>query len=267
MAFARVKNLTLNYKVEGSAANSALVFVNSLGTDLRIWNDVVPYFAGRYSIIRYDKRGHGLSDSPAGPYSIADHADDLAGVLAYLGVNTATIIGISVGGMISLDFAARYPQRVQCLILCDTGAVLGTRAYWEERITALEAGGFSELGEAILARWFAPTFAKRQPDAYRGYGNMLVRTPLGGYIDTCKAIRDADLRQVARDIDVPTLIMCGSQDQATPPELVRELADMIEDAHFRIIPDAGHLPCIEQPEIMASEISSFLAQVLQATNE
>jgi 3-oxoadipate enol-lactonase len=268
MAFAGVNNLTLNYKVEGSSANPALVFVNSLGTDLRIWDDIVPYFAGRYSIIRYDKRGHGLSDCPAGPYTIADHTDDLAGILAYLGVkDRAIIIGISVGGMISLDFAARYPERVLRLILNDTGAVIGTPTYWEERISALEAHGFDELGEVILARWFAPTFAKRQPEAYQGYGNMLVRTPLGGYIDTCKAIRDADLRQAARHIDVPTLLMCGSEDQATPPELVRGLANMMSNAHFHIVPDAGHLPCIEQPEIMAREISSFLAHALEATDD
>ena len=261
MAFARVNNLTLHYRREGSAANPALVFVNSLGTDLRIWDDVIPYFAGRFLMMRYDKRGHGLSDSPAGPYSIAGHTDDLALLLDHLGLGTAIVVGISVGGMISIDFAARYPERVECLILNDTGAVLGAPAYWEERIAALEAHGLSGLSETILARWFAPSFAEQRPASYQGYCNMLTRSPLRGYIDTCKAIRDADLQHEARRINVPTLVMCGARDQATAPESVRELANMIPGAEFQTIPDAGHLPCIEQPERMAREIGRFLARV------
>jgi 3-oxoadipate enol-lactonase len=260
MAFATINNLTLHFKCDGSAENPTLVFVNSLGSDLRIWDELVPLFVDRFWIVRYDKRGHGLSDCPAGPYSIADHTADLAELLAQLGVKTAVLAGISVGGMIAMDYAAQYPERVQKLILSDTGAVIGTPAYWEERIAALEANGFSELGEAILAIWFTPTFGKEKPAYYQGYGNMLTRTPLAGYIATCKAIGDADLRQEASCIRIPALVMCGSEDLATTPDLGRELASMMPDGRFQIIPDAAHLPCIEQPEIMAREIDGFLAQ-------
>jgi 3-oxoadipate enol-lactonase len=258
MAFKQVNQLTIHTEVEGSADNPALVFINSLGSDLRIWDEVVPHFRDRFFVIRYDKRGHGLSDCPPGPYTIDELADEVAGLLDFLGVKTAVPIGISVGGMIALSFAARYPARVTQLVLSDTGAVIGTAVYWVERIAALEANGFSELGEAILARWFAPAFVQKQPSAYRGFGNMLTRTPLAGYIATCAAIRDADLRAAARSVKVPTLVLCGAEDNATPPELSKALVDMLEKGRFHLIPDAAHLPCIEQPQKMAVAIAEFI---------
>lgn len=258
MAFTQIHNLTIHYQVEGSAGNPALVFVNSLGSDLRIWDEVVPHFSGRFFVIRYDKRGHGLSDCPPGPYTIDELADDLAGLLDDLDVKTAVPIGISVGGMIALAFAARCPARVPKLVLSNTGAVIGTADYWAERIAALEANGFTDLGETILARWFVPAFGQGQPAAYRGYGNMLRYTPLAGYIATCAAIRDADLRDAARSVQAPTLVLCGAEDVATPPELGQALAEMVGNGRFHLIPHAAHLPCIEQPQKMAAAIKEFI---------
>ena len=258
MKFIQANNVILNCSLSGNPNGVPLVFVNSLGSDLRIWDQVVPHFNGRFFVIRYDKRGHGLSDCPPGPYTIEALADDLAGLLDNLGVKTAVPIGISVGGMIALAFAARYPQRVSKLVLSDTGAVIGTAVYWAERIAALEANGFNELGSAILERWFAPAFAQAQPAAYRGYGNMLTRTPLVGYIATCAAIREADLRDAARSVQVPTLVLCGAEDAATPPELGKALAEMLGNGRFHLIPHAAHLPCIEQPQKMAAAIAEFI---------
>jgi 3-oxoadipate enol-lactonase len=258
MAFTQINNLTIHYQVEGSAGSPALVFVNSLGSDWRIWDEVVPHFSGRFFVIRYDKRGHGLSDCPPGPYTIGTLADDLAGLLDDLGVNTAVPIGISVGGMIALAFAARYPPRVPKLVLSNTGAVIGTAVYWAERIAALKANGFDELGSGILARWFSPAFAQAQPAAYCGYGNMLRRTPLAGYIATCAAIRDADLRDAARSVQVPTLVLCGAEDAAAPPELSQALVEMLGNGRYHLIPHAAHLPCIEQPQKMAEAIAEFI---------
>lgn len=258
MAFTQINTLTIHTKVAGSANNPALVFINSLGSDLRIWDEVVSHFNGRFFVIRYDKRGHGLSDCPPGPYTIEALADDLAGLLDNLGVKTAVPIGISVGGMIALAFAARYPQRVTKLVLSDTGAVIGTAVYWAERMAALQTNGFNELGSAILERWFAPAFAQAQPAAYRGYGNMLTRTPLAGYIATCAAIRDADLRDAARSVQAPTLVLCGAEDAATPPELGKALVELLGNGRFHLIPHAAHLPCIEQPQKMAAAIAEFI---------
>lgn len=256
--FQTINGLTLHYRLDGSPGNPALVFINSLGSDLRIWDGLVAQFASDYFVIRYDKRGHGLSDCPPGPYTIGDHTADLRALLDELGIKTAVPIGISVGGMIALDLAARYPERVAKLVVSDTGAVIGTAVYWAERIAGLETDGFTNLGEAILARWFAPAFAERQPAAYRGYGNMLMRTPLAGYIATCAAIRDADLRQAVRAIKAETLVLCGADDQATPPALNEELAALLQKGRYQVIPHAAHLPCIEQPDLMADLITEFI---------
>ncbi|HEX6386655.1 MAG TPA: 3-oxoadipate enol-lactonase [Anaerolineae bacterium] len=261
MKFATIGGITLHYTVEGSKAGAPLVFLNSLGTDLRIWNELVPAFVDRLPIIRYDKRGHGLSDCPPGPYSIHDLADDLAGLLGYLQVREAILIGISVGGMVALDYAARNPEGVRTLVLCDTAAKIGTAAYWQERIGAVDVKGLAHMADVILPRWFAPEFSVQRTADYRGYFNMLTRTPAAGYVATCAAIRDADLSEAARRIKARTLVLCGAEDSATPPDLVRGLAEALPDGRFDLIEKAGHLPCVEQPEAMATRIDRFLQEV------
>lgn len=256
--FATIHGVTLHYRTDGRAANPAILFLNSLGSDLRIWDGVVPHLADRFFVIRTDKRGHGLSDCPPGPYTIGQMADDVAGLLDYLGVATAVPIGISIGGLITLELASRFPARFPKLVLCDTGAVIGTAVMWNERIAGLKADGFKHLGAAIVARWLSPAFAAAQPAAYQGYTNMLTRTPLPGYIAACEAIRDADLRLAAPSITAPALVLCGAEDMATPPDLGRELAGLLGNGHFHLIHHAAHLPCIEQPEVMAARINEFL---------
>ncbi|MDX1412597.1 MAG: 3-oxoadipate enol-lactonase [Candidatus Promineifilaceae bacterium] len=256
--FLTVNGLTFHCKFDGIENGFPLVFINSLGTDLRIWDGLVPHFTDRYWLIRYDKRGHGLSDCPAAPYSIRDHAQDLSSLLDLLEIEEINLVGISVGGMIAQDFAANWPQRVRKLVLCDTAAAIGTAAAWNERINTLRQNGMEYLREAILARWFAPTFMDQKPAEYRGYGNMLVQTPVEGYTGTCEAIRDADLTETTRDIQLPALILCGSEDISTPPRLARSLLNLIPEADYAEIPGAAHLPCIELPQAMAQLIDNFL---------
>jgi 3-oxoadipate enol-lactonase len=258
--FVTIDGITLHYSVEGVPDRVPLVFINSLGTDFRIWDNVIPHFADRFRIIRYDKRGHGLSDCPPGPYSIRDHSDDLASLLDYLQVNEAIVVGISVGGLIALDYAINHPQQVKGLVLSDTGAKLGTAEYWNERIEAVRTHGLDHLAEPILTRWFAPIFLEQRPAEYQGYSNMLTRTPADGYNGTCAALGAADLREPARTITAQALVLCGAEDLATPPEVGRELAQTLPNARFERIAQAGHLPCIEQPDVMAGKIDQFLRE-------
>ena len=263
MSFITVNGLLLHYRDEGRQDESnvnhpPLVFINSLGTDLRIWDAVVPHFATEQRIIRYDKRGHGLSDCPAPPYTIRQHMQDLVGLLDALPVEEVILVGISVGGMIALDFAAQHPARVQRLILCDTAPKIGTSEMWNQRIETLRTKGMTHLAETILSRWFVPRFATKQPSAYRGYYNMLTRMPVDGYTGTCQAIRDTDLWADTAKVQVPTLLLCGEEDLATPPQVTIQLAEAMPNATYRIIADAAHLPCIEQPAAMAAEIVRFL---------
>lgn len=247
----------IHYRLDGTEEGIPLVFINALGTDLRIWDGVVSHFSDRHPIIRYDKRGHGLSDCPPAPYSIRDFSNDLLALLDRFDIAQAIMIGISVGGMIAIDFATTCPERVRALVLCDTAPVIGTAELWNERINKLRAQGMDSMAEAILSRWFAPTFKEESPDVYRGYYNMLTRTPVEGYTGTCEAIRDANLTDAARTIKVRALVLCGSEDVSTPPEIARNLISLMPLAEFREVPGAGHSICIEQPEVVAAHIEQF----------
>jgi 3-oxoadipate enol-lactonase len=256
--FTTGNGITIHYAFDGPRGEIPLVFVNALGTDLRIWDGVVQHFVNRYPLVRYDKRGHGLSDSPPAPYSIRDFSTDLLRLLEHLDLSKVILLGISVGGMIALDFAASWPERVHSMVLCDTAPVIGTAVLWNDRIDKLRQNGMPSMAEAILARWFAPTFKQRSPAAYQGFYNMLTRMPVEGYTGTCEAIRDADLTEVTRTIGARSLILCGTEDVSTPPDLVRGLVELMPHAEFQEIPGAGHSTCIEQPDAVAKQIERFL---------
>lgn len=260
MYFALINGITLHYKQEGQADNIPLVFINSLGTDLRIWDALISSFAESYAIVRYDKRGHGLSDCPSQPYTLRDHSSDLVGLLNHLHIEEAIFVGISVGGMIALDFAYMHPTRVKALVLCDTATRIGTAEIWNERIAILHQHGMEYLADSVMTRWFASSFQQQHLAAYRGYRNMLVRTPVDGYIGTCAAIRDADLTAQTSTIKAQSLVLCGAEDLSTPPDLVQGLANTLPDTRFHLIAGAGHLPCIEQPLLVADIIGQFLKE-------
>jgi pimeloyl-ACP methyl ester carboxylesterase len=164
----------------------------------------VPHLTDRYPVLRFDKWEHNLSDCPAAPYSIHDFSTDLLGLLDKLEISQAIIVGIFVGGIVAMDFAAGWQERVHLMVLCDTPPVIGTPDLWNDRINRLREQGMGSMAEAILARWFSPAFKENLPAAYQGYYNMLTRMPLEGYTGTCEAIRDADLTAAARTIEAYT---------------------------------------------------------------
>ncbi|ENN85012.1 beta-ketoadipate enol-lactone hydrolase protein [Rhizobium freirei PRF 81] len=264
MQFARINDVTIHYQIIGGPADKpVLVFVNSLGTDFRIWRDVIVRLAGDFAIVLYDKRGHGLSDLGQMPYSIEDHATDLAGLLDFLSVKNAIICGLSVGGLVAQSLYQRRPDLVRALILCDTAAKIGTAESWNARIAQVEAHGIESIVYAIMERWFTPTFRRPENIAYAGYCNMLIRQPIAGYVATCAALRDADLTEAAAKIAVPTICIVGDQDGSTPPELVLSTAKLIPNARYEVIKDAGHIPCVEQPEALTEVIRAFIDVVLR----
>lgn len=259
MQFARINDVTIHYQIIGATGDKpVLVFANSLGTDFRIWRDVIVRLAGDFAIVLYDKRGHGLSDLGQVPYSIEDHATDLAGLLDLLNVKNAIICGLSVGGMIAQSLYQRRPDLVRALILCDTAHKIGTVDSWESRIGQVEAHGIESIADAVLERWFTPAFRRPENVAFGGYRNMLARQPVAGYAASCAALRDADFTEAAAKITVPTICIVGDQDGSTPPELVLSMAKLIPNARYEVIKDAGHIPCVEQPEALTAVIRAFI---------
>jgi 3-oxoadipate enol-lactonase len=258
MAFARVNGVVIHHELRGKADGPTVVFANSLGTDFRIWNAVTPALERDFRIVLYDKRGHGLSDAPPAPYAMTDHVNDLAALLDHLGIARTAVVGLSVGGMIAQGLAAMRPDLVSALVLCDTAHKIGTDELWNARIEAVTTKGIASLADAVMERWFTPAY--RQPDNadYAGYVNMLVRQPAEGYAGTCAALRDADLTESTRALKLPTLLIVGDQDGSTPPDLVRSTAELMSGARFEIVKNAGHIPCVEQPEVTARLMKDFL---------
>jgi 3-oxoadipate enol-lactonase len=258
-----VGKLNVHVEESGDPDGLPVVFSNSLGTDLRVWDRLLPLLPSGLRFVRYDSRGHGLSDGGEAAFAISDLADDLAGLLDRLGVESAVVCGLSVGGVVAQDLAARRPERVRALVLCDTAARIGPAEMWDARIRAVESGGVAALADAVLERWFTARFRREEPELAL-WRNMLARTSPAGYAATCAAIRDADLTETTRRLRLPTLAVVGDEDGATPPELVRETAALIPGSRFAVIPGAGHLPPVEAPEALARLIADFLEETAGA---
>jgi 3-oxoadipate enol-lactonase len=261
MPFRQIDSYVHHYEVDGAKEKPAIVFANSLGSDLRIWDGVASRLLAHFRIVRYDLRGHGLTEAPAPPYSADDLARDVVQLLDALEINDAIICGVSVGGLIAQAIALNYPARVRALVLCDTGARIGTAEAWQQRIDKVRADGVSSLVQMTMERWFSAGFRERCSADVRGYSLMLRQTSADGYVGTCAALRDTDLRQAVTQIKKPTLVLCGAEDIATTPELGRELAGLIPGAKFSLIDNAAHLPCVEQPDAVAERMMQFFREV------
>ncbi|WP_157016989.1 3-oxoadipate enol-lactonase [Mesorhizobium xinjiangense] len=258
MAFVRANGVVVHYEDTGGGDRPTLVFSNSLGTDFRIWDALIGQLGGDYRIVRYDKRGHGLSEATPAPYRMDDHIGDIESLLSHLGVSSCAIVGLSVGGVIAQGLAARRPDLVKALVLMDTAHRIGTAAMWNQRIDAVMTNGIAPIADAIMERWFTPAYRTPDNPDYVGYLAMLTRTTADGYAGTCAALRDADFTESTRALKLPALCIAGDQDGSTPPDLVRSTSELIEGSRFEVIADAGHLPCIEQPRATAALVAGFL---------
>ncbi|UVK44137.1 3-oxoadipate enol-lactonase [Mesorhizobium sp. AR07] len=261
MPFVTIGGITLHHRhIKANGSARPIVFINSLGTDLRIWDQVLSILDGEMPLLVYDKRGHGLSDI-GDIRSIDDHVDDLCALIDHFGLGKVVLCGLSVGGLIAQGFYIRCPEMVEGLILCDTAHKIGTAESWNTRISVVERHGIEAIANAVMKVWFTPDFHVARAADLAGCRNMLIRQAQPGYIKTCMAVRDADFTDSAKRIAVPTLCVAGDQDGSTPPDLVRSLAALIPGARFEIIRDAGHIPCIEQPEALTALIRDFVASL------
>ena len=259
MQFVSLNNITLHYQqISGPEDTPAIVFINSLATDFRIWRDVIVQLAGKFPMLTYDKRGHGLSDIGQSPYRIDDHVNDLIALMDSLKISNAVICGLSVGGLIAMRLSTVRPDLVSSLVLCDTAPKIGSEPMWEERMEIARRDGMAGLLKANMERWFTRNFHTHHTAELDGYSNMFLRVPLEGYLGTAAAIRDTDLREDAAKIDLPVICLVGEEDGSTPPELVLEMANMIPGADFKLIKGAGHIPCVEQPHVLADTLTGFI---------
>lgn len=245
------------WRMDGPANAPVLVLSNSLGTTMGLWDEQVPALSQRFRVLRYDTRGHGASSVMPGDYSLDRLGRDVIELLDALEIDRVDFCGLSLGGMVGQWLGIRAPERLRRLVLANTSGYMGPPSGWDARIEMARDGGMPPLATASIERWFTPEFQQRDRGAIDAVKAMLLATDTGGYSGCCAAIRDMDMRRTAALIPVPTLVIGGSLDPATPPPHSTELASTIPDAQLVML-EAAHLSNVEQPEAFGAAMLSFL---------
>ncbi len=248
----------LAYRFDGPEDAPVLILSNSLGTRMAMWDAQVPAFSERFRVLRYDSRGHGASDAPAGAYGLDRLGRDVVELLDALAIDRVAFCGLSLGGMVGQWLGVRAPDRLERLVLANTSSFMGPPSAWDARIAAVLSQGMAPLAAASVARWFTPDFAARHPAAVAGIEAGLLETSPQGYAGCCAAIRDMDLRRLAALIPTPALVMSGAADPATPPEHGKALVEALPNARLALL-NAAHLSNVEQPAAFAAAALSFLS--------
>jgi 3-oxoadipate enol-lactonase len=248
----------LHHRVDGPPEAPAVVLSGSLGTDLSVWEPQAGGLAERFRVLRYDLRGHGESGVPPGPYAMSDLGEDLLALMDELGIERASLCGLSIGGMVSMWIAANAPERVARLVVFCSSAYLGPESGYGARAAAVRKSGIEPIADAVLARWFTPAFARENPALVGGMRERLCSTPPEGYAGCCEAIDGMDLRGALGSIRAPTLVIAGDADPATPPPHGQAIAETVDDAEFAVLPDAAHLATVQQPDAATALILNFL---------
>jgi 3-oxoadipate enol-lactonase len=257
MPIARVGDVRMHYQVDGDAGSPPLLFSNSLGASLEMWEPQLPVLAARFRVIRYDSRGHGESEATPGPYSIEQLANDALRLLDHLAIPRTHFCGLSMGGIVGMWIGINAPARLDRLVLANTAARIGTSDTWNARIDAIRKGGTASIAPAVLARWFTPALLDMPTPIIAQMRATFERTSTEGYAASCAAVRDADLRQMLGRIHAPTLVIGGTDDASTPPNDTRYVAEHIENARYAELA-APHLSNVQAAPAFTQALVQFL---------
>jgi 3-oxoadipate enol-lactonase len=250
---------SINVSVEGKADAPALMFSNSLGTDLHMWDEQAQHFAKKYRVIRYDQRGHGKSGAPDGPYSIERLGRDVLAILNALDIPRVNYCGLSMGGMTGMWLARAAPERFDKMIFANTAPKSQTPDSWNTRIGLVRSKGLEGIADAVMNIWFTKEFREKEPNAIARMRAMMTSHNPTGYIGCCSAIRDMDQRWVISDIKMQSLIIAGRGDNATPLKDSEFMASRIAGSKLTVL-DAGHISNVEQSTAFTAALEKFLAK-------
>lgn len=258
MPFATSNGARIYWKLEGSEDKPALVLLNSIGTDLGLWDAAMPALLTTFRVLRLDTRGHGASDAPGGDYTLAMLANDVDAVMDAAGIAQAAVAGVSLGGMIAMELALSRPERVSTLALICTSATMD-KAAWQDRIGKVRTGGTAAIAELAMQRFLSPAFTAGQPATAESVRRNLIAMNSEGYAGAGAAIRDMDLIGRLPGLACPTLIVVGERDVSTPFAGHGEnLAAAIPGAALERL-DCGHLAPLEAPAALAGALRAFLS--------
>lgn len=250
----------INVALSGSTSGPVVLLSHSLATSLDLWSPQLAVLEPRFRVLRYDTRGHGASDAPQGAYTLAQLADDAVAVMDAFDIETVHWVGISMGGMIGQAVALNYAERLRSLVLCDTAAAVPSeaQALWQQRIDKARGEGMTALSDETLQRWFTPPYFAKDPPSVRRIRDMILSTPVSGFIGCSEAIRRLDFLDRLVDIRLPTLVIVGELDPGTPVANSEALHSRIKDSRLEIIPSAAHLCNVEQAEVFNQILLGFL---------
>ncbi|HWQ39557.1 MAG TPA: 3-oxoadipate enol-lactonase [Burkholderiales bacterium] len=256
---ASIDGIRINYEIEGSNG-PWVTFSHSLACNLRMWDEQAAMLRDRYRVLRFDTRGHGDSDAPEGAYTLDQLAADLKGLLDALGIRETHFVGLSMGGMIGMTFALKYPGVFRTLVLCDTASRIAPEAQpvWDGRIKTAREQGMEPLVQPTLERWFTEPFRKLRPDVMKRVGDMIRSTPVAGYIGCCYAIPRIDLTGKLGAVRCPVLVVVGEHDVGTPPAMSEAIHDAIPGSELVVLKNASHLSNLEQSEEFNTVLDRFL---------
>lgn len=244
----------LAYQLDGPTDGPAILFLNSLGCDLRMWAPQVQALSDRFRIVRFDMRGHGRSDAPSGPYSLERLGRDAIALLDALGIERAHICGLSLGGLAALWLATFRPGRIMRAVFANTAARIGSKDFWDEGIERMRADGFGPLHDDVLATFLSDDFRQRDPATTALISEMLRATPLDGYVGCCAVLRDADLRNMVSIIEARSLVIGSELDRSTPPALAEDLHAAIVPSELLVIPNVAHMSNLEAPDLFTRRL-------------
>ena len=259
MTMIQTGKLGLNVVQDGDPAGAPVVFSGALGTDLTIWNSVLAALPRQFRLIRFDMRGHGRSDCPPGPYSMGGLVRDAEMLLDRLNVRDAVFVGLSVGGLVAQGLAVKRMDQVRALVLSGTAPKIGTKQGWQDRIDAVQTQGLTAISGDLMARWFSRRVRAAGGDV--PIRAMVERQDPDGYAGVCAAIAGTDFITPTSGLRLPSLVLAGSEDRSTPPDLVRDLAGLIPGSRFELLRGAGHLPCVDSAPLFAEKLGQFLTAI------
>jgi 3-oxoadipate enol-lactonase len=257
MPIAIINDTCLHYRTDGDRSLPALVFSNSLGTDLSMWHAQAEALAGHFFLVRYDTRGHGLSASPPGPYTISQLGQDVVALLDHLDIGTAHFCGLSMGGVTGQWLGVHAARRINKLVLANTAARVGTADGWQARAAAVRAQGLGQIADSAASRWFTPEFVQRQPAMADAMATTLRGQNYEGYAACCDALASADLRGDIHAITAPTLIIAGTADPVTTVADAEAVRAAIPGARLAQLP-ASHMSNVEAPAGFTGALLAFL---------
>jgi 3-oxoadipate enol-lactonase/4-carboxymuconolactone decarboxylase len=248
----------MNYKLQGTSNSPVLIFSNSLGSEMMMWDELIPYLLPFFRVLQYDTRGHGGSPlTPNEGTTISELANDVIQLMDKLNIEAAYFCGLSMGGLIGQYLGINHPNRFKKIVLSNTGAKIGDDERWNGRIGTISKNGMQAIVDDTMERWFTEEFRSQNSERVAQTKAMFLRSNVDGYSNCCCAIRDADFREKLQSLSVEALVITGDEDPVTNVEQAEFLVSKIPNARLKVL-HARHLAAAELPKEYAAVLIDFL---------